>query len=284
MDHFNPSTVIPMMKMRRMDRASRMLIYTMKSMIDSDCEGWGLYVGTYSAGSDAVEQFLARYLDEGPLGANPMVFPNTVLNAAAGQAAIFYGLKGPNSTQCQNLLAGTAAVQAAFHHLQRNDLTVIAGAVDIVAEHQLRVWRGMHGYGSEFLIGEGVGLLKLSRRPSAVQLLGFSQGRLSTPVFQLPTGGEAWSQQYSVHCEKFGRPDRVYPFSFSAEQTEVQMTAEMNDIDRIELGANRGISSSLPVQAMVHACTHLKSGESADILAFGFAGDFLVTRIKRLTD
>ena len=38
------------------------------------------------------------YLQRGPEGASPLVFPNCVANAASGHLALAYGLKGPSAT------------------------------------------------------------------------------------------------------------------------------------------------------------------------------------------
>lgn len=282
---FNPRSVIPMMKMRRMDRASRMLIWLLRGLIgeDQDCRDWGLFIGTYSAGSDAVEQFLGRYLEEGPLGANPMVFPNTVLNAAAGQAAIFYGLEGPNSTHCMNFLAGVTAVQAAYHHLQFHDRTMLAGAVDVLAEHQMRVWQAHPDYGLDgFVMGEGAAVVKLGVAPSSVLLKGFSQGRLAAREFEFTRDLDGLSEVLVRHMDRFGPPHRVYPFGYTGRQIDAQkqIVGGLCDATFCHLGERVGLSSTLPVHGICHAASEVQTGQEFDVLAFGLGGDYLVTRVS----
>ncbi len=285
---FNPRDVIPMMKLRRMDRASRMLICVLDRLLpkDRDVTDWGLFIGTFSAGSDAVEQFLTRYFDEGPLGANPMVFPNTVLNAAAGQAAIYYGLKGPNSTQCMNFLAGAAALQAACHYLQFNKTTLLAGAVDVLSPFQFEVWKSHPSYGVDsFLVGEGAVVLWLSRDLSAIRIEGFSQGRLPTQPYHFANADTDLDEAYKGHVAKYGVPDVAYLFGYGLSELQAQETM-VNRVAQVNvraLGRAVGVSSMMPLAACHAAVESLLVNQSADVLAFGIGGDFLFTRIARVT-
>src|SRR4029453_15434571 len=71
------------------------------------------------------------YLRRGPLGLSPVVFPNTVMNAMAAQAAIAVGARGPILTLNQTGAAGEAAVpRAAALSAARRATAVLAGGVD----------------------------------------------------------------------------------------------------------------------------------------------------------
>ena len=71
--------------------------------------GAGLVLGTLFGGLRTIAEFDRRAMAEGPMYASPLDFANSVINAAAGQTAIWHKLDGPNAT-----IGGgpTAALQA----------------------------------------------------------------------------------------------------------------------------------------------------------------------------
>ena len=58
----------------------------------------GAIIGTGIGPMESMETFSRPIIGEGPTGANPAVFPNTVYNAAGGQVAIKIGVLGSAST------------------------------------------------------------------------------------------------------------------------------------------------------------------------------------------
>lgn len=83
----------------------------------------GLLLGTMFCGLRTIAEFDRRGLERGPAYVSPFDFANTVINAAAGQSAIWHGLTGINST-----LAGAAA-----------GLQAIAQAADLIRAGRARV-------------------------------------------------------------------------------------------------------------------------------------------------
>ena len=71
------------------------------------------------------EAFLRGLIAKGPALANPMIFPNLVLNASAGYAAIELGMRGPNFTVCRNETSGEAAVALAYD-------AIVCGHADVL--------------------------------------------------------------------------------------------------------------------------------------------------------
>src|SRR5690606_28241754 len=63
-------------------------------------------------------QFLERVFHKGPSLANPMLFPNLVMNAAASELAIAFGWRGPNLTVCEGEISGEVAVETALSLLE----------------------------------------------------------------------------------------------------------------------------------------------------------------------
>lgn len=78
-------------------------------------------------------QFLERAFHKGPSLANPMLFPNLVMNAAASSLAIAFGWRGPNLTVCEGGISGEVALETALSLLE----TGRAPAVVVAAGDEL---------------------------------------------------------------------------------------------------------------------------------------------------
>lgn len=88
---------------------------------------------------------------------NPLLFPNAVMNTAAGQSAIRYGLKGVNVTVAGGQLSCILALRYAMMLLRRGHAdTLLVGCVEEFSPHT--AW-GFHLAGKlkgeEVLLGEG---------------------------------------------------------------------------------------------------------------------------------
>jgi 3-oxoacyl-[acyl-carrier-protein] synthase II len=97
-----------------------------------------------------------------PYLVDPARFPNTVMNFAAGQCAIRYGLRGPNATlaagRCTGLLAVRYGIRLlALRHADR----VIAGAVEEMSDQRGRLEAIGRGPSASAVLGEGCALLTL---------------------------------------------------------------------------------------------------------------------------
>ncbi|MFF5176404.1 beta-ketoacyl synthase N-terminal-like domain-containing protein [Micromonospora sp. NPDC000316] len=113
----------------------------------------GTTVGSLKSTSDYSRETLVQ---EKPYLVNPMLFPNTVMNCAAGQAAIRHGLKGINATVTGGSLAFFHALRYAGNAIRRGYVdTMLVGAVEEFSAH--RAWASALGpAGGEVLPGEGV--------------------------------------------------------------------------------------------------------------------------------
>src|SRR5258708_31622815 len=69
-----------------------------------------LVLGTMLSGMHTIAEFDRTALTSGPASVSPMAFANTVINAAAGQAAIWHNLRGANSTVAAGSASGVCAV------------------------------------------------------------------------------------------------------------------------------------------------------------------------------
>lgn len=282
LETFKPHSGIPLMKLRRMDRGSRLACSAALELQETwACsKETGIYLGTYSSGSDALEEFLTRHTLEGPLGANPMVFPNTVLNAPAGHMAIQLGWQGPNSVTCQNFLAGLAAIQAACLHIHRHpEQVLVAGAVDILTPLLHQIWRSSPWLARGYEPGEGCVLFHCSTRPGAARIIAFSQGRdVQAVAHCLGQRPEFLRGALERHWLRHSQADHVWEFrpaadSFAAEFAQIYPQLPHN---RHCLAGEVGFASFL---APYHLHQARQISGSHDILALGLAGEFLVCRM-----
>ncbi len=102
----------------------------------------GLVCGTVFGSVHSITSFDWSGLEDGPNLVNPMEFPNTVINAPAGQAAIKHRLRGVNSTVCAGLASGLHAIQYAADFLRLGRArALLAGGVEELCEESLLGFR-----------------------------------------------------------------------------------------------------------------------------------------------
>ncbi|MEI6631218.1 MAG: beta-ketoacyl-ACP synthase II, partial [bacterium] len=72
-----------------------------------------------------IEEQYSVYLKSGPSRLSPFLIPMLIVNEAAGQIAIAFGLKGPNSCVTTACASGSHAIGDAFRIIQRGDADVM---------------------------------------------------------------------------------------------------------------------------------------------------------------
>ncbi|MDP1831604.1 MAG: beta-ketoacyl synthase N-terminal-like domain-containing protein [Geothrix sp.] len=182
---FNPAGIIPPMQLRRLDRPSRFAwAAAHQAFRDAGLdpgpmgERMAVAVGTMTGGSEASEAFMRPYLQRGPEGASPLVFPNCVANAASGHLALAFGLKGPSATFVDRENAAFAALEQAARWLRAGlaDAALVLGTdglfpllQDICRGARMLDRRGnpQVGSGRGFLPGEGAQAFVLELRDRA---------------------------------------------------------------------------------------------------------------------
>lgn len=177
-NHFKAADFIPPLKARKFDRASQFAVSTVglaateAGVKNSDLlpERIGIALGCGFGGISNSAEFLTGYFKNGQAGLAPMLFPNTVANAAASNASIEYGFKGPNITFIQRFCSAESAVLAACRFLEEGRADImIAGGVDDLSPlmlHGFVATGQINRYASAF--GEGCGVLVLERYEHAV--------------------------------------------------------------------------------------------------------------------
>ncbi|MEU9359828.1 beta-ketoacyl synthase N-terminal-like domain-containing protein [Streptomyces sp. NPDC048301] len=149
---------------RTMDRVTALAVTTVGRLMEA-CgpdlaehrERTGLVLGTGSGSVQSIMDFTRDSLTgDKPYHVDPARFPNTVMNRATGQSAIWHGIKGPNTTIAGGWLTGLLALSYAARlfrggHCDR----VLCGAAEEYSVQ--RAWLEWHSAkdGSRPALGEG---------------------------------------------------------------------------------------------------------------------------------
>lgn len=162
---------------RAMDRATGIAVTTV-GMLLAEHQTWladnhydvGLVLGTTSGSVQSIMDFTTDSLtNEKPFHVDPARFPNTVMNRAAGQAAIWYGLKGPNTTIAGGALTGLLALNYAMRLCRGGRCAaILCGAVEEYSvQRGWLEWHGRSGSGDPEPLGEGCVLFLVEPRSGA---------------------------------------------------------------------------------------------------------------------
>jgi len=85
----------------------------------------GVLIGSGIGSLHIIEEEHKTFLEKGPSKLSPFLIPMLIVNEAAGQVAIVFGLKGPNSCVATACATGTHAIGDAFKILERGDADVM---------------------------------------------------------------------------------------------------------------------------------------------------------------
>ena len=209
-----------------MGRVSMMAVASsMEALQDSgldlnsiDRERIAIIMGTSYGSSSHVDDFYVSLLNEGPRGAHPFLFPETVPNAPASHIAMYHGITGPNSTFCQNELSAENAIMYARNLLSQNlvDIALVGGADELSAIqytcydavgalNKVRVEEGetiRSEPGSGLILGEGAGILIMERLDFARQRDARIYGVLKSGAIR---GGMTDIGHYEIEGEQMAR-------------------------------------------------------------------------------
>jgi 3-oxoacyl-[acyl-carrier-protein] synthase II len=189
---FNPKDFIPASKIRRLDRASQFAIAASKlaladarfSVTQENAARVGIVLGSGFCGLSSSEEFHKGQVLKEFVDLNPMVFPNTVPNAASSHASIEIGIQGVNCTLVQSFCTAEASILFACDHLRkgRADL-ILTGGVDELSEFLFRGFSELNllatdqGHGERscpydkmrngLVLGEGAGIVTLETEEHA---------------------------------------------------------------------------------------------------------------------
>lgn len=233
---FDPQTYLGQKNFRPLDRTSQLAVTAVHLALDAS--GWslqmrqasdvGLVLGTMFCSVRTIAEFDRRAITLGPSYARPLDFPNTVINAASGQTAIWHHLRGINSTIALGATSGLQAVAYAADLIRSGRAqAMLAGGVEEVCFESLYGFARaglLAGWGhappatpypipfdarrNGFVLGEGAAFLMLEDRESALargaamlaEVAGYSAA-YDPSHGQTPQGVEAISRAMRRACQ-----------------------------------------------------------------------------------
>ncbi|WP_052229740.1 beta-ketoacyl-[acyl-carrier-protein] synthase family protein [Streptomyces sp. CT34] len=118
---------------RRLDQIGLLTLAASRLALDdaalrvgtSDADRVGMVFGTFNGPVQTVEQLSETIGTDGPHRVNPRLFPNSVMNAAAGHACLALRIRGPLSTLATGCVSGLSALGYAADLVRRGEAEVM---------------------------------------------------------------------------------------------------------------------------------------------------------------
>ena len=192
---FNPDAAVELRDQRKMDKCILYAAVAADEAIrdagldkfEGNRERMGVSVGSGIGGLNTIYENCLELANGGPRRISPFFIPKCIINMAAGNISIKYGLKGPNVAMVTACATGAHSVGEAARLIQHGDADVMVcggceGAVGKLGiagfsamkalstrnddpEHASRPWdKGRDG----FIMAEGAGILVLEEYEHAV--------------------------------------------------------------------------------------------------------------------
>ncbi|MCS7163950.1 MAG: beta-ketoacyl-ACP synthase II [Thermodesulfovibrio sp.] len=193
---FDPTNYIEPKEVKKMDRfihfaiaATEMAIADSQLKITPEnSERIGVVIGSGMGGLPAIEYYHKVLIEKGWRRISPFFIPMVIVNLAAGQISIRYGIKGPNIAVTTACATGNHSIGEAFRIIQYGDADVmIAGGTEAVitpmAIAGFSIMRALSTRNHEpekasrpfdidrdgFVMGEGAGILILEELGHAIK-------------------------------------------------------------------------------------------------------------------
>ena len=137
--NFNPDQFCDARDARHMDRFCQMGLAAAVRAVESsgldlgnlaDPFRAGVMIGSGIGGLAEYEAQHNRLLEKGPMRISPFMVPKMMINAAAGQVSIRYGIKGPNAACAAACASASSCIGQAFWAIQHDeaDIMITGGA------------------------------------------------------------------------------------------------------------------------------------------------------------
>ncbi len=131
--NFDATKYIDQRESKRMDRFTQFAVAAAKQAIEEsgldfskeDPYRCGAIVGTGIGGIKEIEEQHMRLLEKGPRKVSPFCVPKLMGNAASGNIAILYGLRGPN-------MCVVSACASGNHSIGESYCNIVSGRSDII--------------------------------------------------------------------------------------------------------------------------------------------------------
>ena len=237
---FVPKEFIAPMKLRRMNKLSRLGVATAKlAAMDRGNplpEGAGVAMGTAFGPMQTSVDYMQEYVEKGAALAPPQLFAESVANAPGSHVGIEFGLRGFNVTLTQRESSALAALMYAASQVAKGTVpAAIAGGVEEVSEITFSVLDHIGALGrcsrpfdrqrDGMIIGEGGAALILEEKPAREPyafISGFGMARDRTAAIS------DWGE---------GVADVAAAMRAAIDDAEIAV----EDIDAIYASANSGV-------------------------------------------
>jgi 3-oxoacyl-[acyl-carrier-protein] synthase II len=191
---FDPKPHISLKNLRKMDHLSRMVVASARLAVEdagfavtaANRDRIGIVLGTSFGSTDVAVQIADVLFGQGPALVNPILVPNSVMNAPAGHTAIELGFRGINATVNHHEASAETAIAYAAAEIRRGRSdAMLAGGGDIISEFCFAILnrfralsptdaapedaRPMDARRNGPVIGEGAGLLCLEPLAHALE-------------------------------------------------------------------------------------------------------------------
>jgi len=247
----------------------------------------GAVVGTGIGGIQEIEQQHERLLKKGPGRVSPFCVPRLMANAASGNIAIRYGLRGPNFSVVSACASGNHAIGEAFSNILsgRSDVMITGGAEAALSPVGLASFCAARSLSTRndnpkaasrpfdkdrdgFVLSEGAGIVVLEEYEHAkkrganicAELLGYSATNdgyhITAP---LPDGKGAATTMKLALIDAAIKPEKVDYINAHGTGTELNDIAESMAI-RTVFG---GHAYKLPVSSTKSSLGHLLGASGA---------------------
>ncbi|MFE7214666.1 beta-ketoacyl synthase N-terminal-like domain-containing protein [Streptomyces sp. NPDC057611] len=208
------------------------------TVTDDNRDRVGIVLGTTAGSIKATSDYSRETLEnDRPYLVNPVLFPNTVMNCAAGQSAIWHKLKGVNATVAGGQLAGLSALRYARNQIRRGYAdALLVGSVEEFSphtawfthrQHSAEEGRAKAGEGSAvFIVEDASTVCAQGRRPDA-EVLAVELGTYGAPGRE-PDAGAGLATCIRRALERAG----VEPADVRAVATGACGITRLDDIER----------------------------------------------------
>ena len=192
---FQPETWIEKKDIKKSDSFIQYAIAVSQMAVDDsaidfskeDGERMGVIIGSGIGGLPLIEEMHQKMTERGPSRISPFFIPGLIVNLAAGQVSIRFGLKGPSSAPATACASGAHAIGDAFKIIQRDeaDVMVAGGSEGVICPLAVGGFAAMRALSTRndeperasrpwdlgrdgFVVGEGAGVVILEERERAI--------------------------------------------------------------------------------------------------------------------
>ena len=264
---FTPRDFISVKNLRRMDKTSLMTAASARMALDDagvtinaeNRDRIGIILGTSFGATDVTVQIAGALMGDGPSSVNPILVPNTVMNAPAGHASIELGFRGVNITVTHFAVSAETAIAYAVSEIKRGAADfMLAGGVDLLSKFYYEAMTKFHGLSPDkdgqegacpfdmlrngYVIGEGCGILCLESLYSArnrgvriyCEITGTGMGSSPTSPTQWPkdTKGIRRAFQRTLNCAGLA-PEDITAIMAAANGDKVLDAVEARAYDEL---------------------------------------------------